>query len=134
MNSLNSYSHHSENQGGGNKRGGGLKVVKSVTKSTRRGEFRKILINEEEGICASRLTEKLVILTADQTYRLNRRDELLETRRHQRNYLLVSLFKKPPDTTSSKGYLNHFLKKYFKTCQFSPNLIQIQTPTKLIQI
>ena len=101
MNSLNSYSHHSENQGGGNTQEGGIKIVKSVTKSTRRGEFRRILINEEEGICASRLTETLVILTADQSYRLNRRDELLETCRHRRKHLLVLLFtrKKPPDTT-----------------------------------
>ena len=78
-------------------KGGGIKVVKSVTKSTRRGEFCKILINEEEGICANSFTEKLV--TADQTSMLNRKDELLETCRHRRNYLLVSLFKKPPDTT-----------------------------------
>jgi hypothetical protein len=51
--------------------------------------------------CDLCLTEKLVILTADQNTMLNKRDELLETCRHQRKHLLVSLFKKkkPPDTT-----------------------------------
>ena len=51
--------------------------------------------------CDLCLTEKLTILTADQNTMLNRRDELLETCRHRRKHLLVSLFerKKPPDTT-----------------------------------
>ena len=51
--------------------------------------------------CNLCLTEKLTILTADQSTILNRRDEFLETCRHQRKHLLVSLFesKKPPDTT-----------------------------------
>ena len=49
------------------------------------------------------LTEKLVILTANQNSMLNKRDELLETCRHQRKHLLVSLIKppkkkEPPDT------------------------------------
>ena len=42
-------------------------------------------------------TEKLVILTADQSSMLNKRDELLETCRHRRKHLLVSLFKPPKD-------------------------------------
>ena len=47
------------------------------------------------------LTEKLVILTADQNTMLNRKDELLEICRHRRKHLLVSLFriKKPPDSS-----------------------------------
>ena len=51
--------------------------------------------------CDLCLTEKLVILTADQNSMLNKRDELLETCRHRRKHLLVSLTKKeePPDTT-----------------------------------
>ena len=51
--------------------------------------------------CELCLTEKLIILTADQNSMLNKRDELLETCRHQRKHLLVSLFKKkePPETT-----------------------------------
>ena len=53
--------------------------------------------------CDLCLTEKLIILTADQNTMLNRRDELLETCRHRRKHLLVSLFppkkKEPPDTT-----------------------------------
>ena len=51
--------------------------------------------------CDLCLTEKLTILTADPNTMLNRRDELLETCRHRRKHLLVSLFekKKPPDTT-----------------------------------
>ena len=54
--------------------------------------------------CDLCLTEKLVILTADQNSMLNKRDELLETCRHRRKHLLVSLFKppeedEPPDTT-----------------------------------
>ena len=54
--------------------------------------------------CDLCLTEKLVILTADPNITLNKRDELLETCRHRRKHLLVSLFKppeeeEPPDTT-----------------------------------
>ena len=54
--------------------------------------------------CDLCLTEKLVILTADQNTMLNKRDELLETCRHRRKHLLVSLSKPPeeddpPDTT-----------------------------------
>ena len=53
--------------------------------------------------CNLCLTEKLIILTADQNTMLNRRDELLESCRHRRKHLLVSLFppkkKEPPDTT-----------------------------------
>ena len=54
--------------------------------------------------CDLCLTEKLITLTADQNSMLNKRDELLETCRHQRKHLLVSLFKppknkEPPDTT-----------------------------------
>ena len=53
--------------------------------------------------CDLCLTEKLIILTADQSTMLNRRDELLEACRHLRKHLLVSLFppkkKEPPDTT-----------------------------------
>ena len=52
--------------------------------------------------CDMCLTEKLIILTADQNRMLNKRDELLETCRHQRKHLLVSLLerkkKKPPNT------------------------------------
>ena len=56
--------------------------------------------------CDLCLTEKLIILTADQSTMLNRRDELLETCRHRRKHLLISVFDreerkklKPPDTT-----------------------------------
>ena len=54
--------------------------------------------------CDLCLTEKLITLTADQNSMLNKRDELLETCRHQRKNLLVTLFKppknkEPPDTT-----------------------------------
>ena len=53
--------------------------------------------------CDLCLTEKLIILTADQNTMLNRRDELLESCRHRRKHLLVSLFppkkKEPPDAT-----------------------------------
>ena len=54
--------------------------------------------------CDLCLTEKLVILTADQNSMLNKRDELREACRHRRKHLLVSLFKppsknEPPDTT-----------------------------------
>ena len=53
--------------------------------------------------CDLCLTEKLIILTADQYTMLNRRDELLESCRHKRKHLLVSLFppkkKEPPDTS-----------------------------------
>ena len=51
--------------------------------------------------CDLRLTEKLVIPMADQNLMLKKRDELLDTCRHQRKHLLVSLFEKnkPPDTT-----------------------------------
>ena len=50
--------------------------------------------------CNLCITEKLIILTADQNTTLNKRDELLETCRHRRKHLLVSLFKKkkPPAT------------------------------------
>ena len=41
--------------------------------------------------CDLCLTEKLIILTADQNSMLNKRDELLETCRHRRKHLLVSL-------------------------------------------
>ena len=61
--------------------------------------------------CDLCLTEKLVILTADQNTTLNRRDELLETCRHQRKHLLISLFKKekPPATTiKQRGVTKHF--------------------------
>ena len=54
--------------------------------------------------CDLCLTEKLVILTADPNTMLNKRNELLETCRHRRKHLLVSLFKppeedEPPDNT-----------------------------------
>ena len=56
--------------------------------------------------CDLCLTEKLTILTADQSTMLNKRDELLETCRHRRKHLLISVFDrderlklKPPDTT-----------------------------------
>ena len=44
--------------------------------------------------CDLCLTEKLVILTENQHTMLNKRDELLETCRHRRKHLLVSI-KKP---------------------------------------
>ena len=57
-------------------------------------------------VCDLCLTEKLTILTADQSTMLNKRDELLETCRHRRKHLLISVFDrderlklKPPDTT-----------------------------------
>ena len=69
--------------------------------------------------CNLCLTEKLVILTPDQNSMLNKRDELLETCRHQKKYLLVSLFKppkkkEPPDTTTK------YLSIFFKTLQNLP--------------
>jgi hypothetical protein len=50
--------------------------------------------------CDLCLTEKLIILTADQNTMINKRSELLETCRHRRKHLLVSSLprKKPPDT------------------------------------
>ena len=51
--------------------------------------------------CDLCITEKLVILTADQNSMLNKRDELLETCRHQRKHLLVSLFKPPKNKEPS---------------------------------
>ena len=50
---------------------------------------------------------------------LNRRDELLESCRHRRKHLLVSLFppkkKEPPDTTiKSQGVPKYLKKKHFK--------------------
>ena len=69
------------------------------------------------------LTEKLVILTADQnTIMLNRRDELLETCRHRRKHLLVSLLKKPTDTTIKKQGDN---QKILKRCLGTPLLLDI---------
>ena len=41
--------------------------------------------------CDLCITEKLVILTADQYSMLNKRDELLETCRHRRKHLLASV-------------------------------------------
>ena len=41
--------------------------------------------------CDLCLTEKLVILTEDKQFMLNKRDELLETCRHRRKHLLVSI-------------------------------------------
>ena len=41
--------------------------------------------------CDLCLTEKMIILTEDQNTMLNKRDELLETCRHRRKHLLVSL-------------------------------------------
>jgi hypothetical protein len=57
--------------------------------------------SSEGRACDLCLTEKLIILIADQNTMLNRIDELLETCRHRRKHLLVSLSekKKPPDTT-----------------------------------
>ena len=43
-------------------------------------------------------SEKLVILTENQSTLLNRRDELLETCRHRRKYLLASIINIPLDT------------------------------------
>ena len=46
--------------------------------------------------CDLCLTEKLIILTANQHSMLNKRDELLETCRHRRKHLLISTDKKKP--------------------------------------
>ncbi len=48
--------------------------------------------------CDLCLTEKLVILTEDQNTMLNKRDELLETCRHRRKHLLISLKQPKIDT------------------------------------
>ena len=48
--------------------------------------------------CDLCLTEKLIILTENQNTMLNKRDELLETCRHQRKHLLVSLKQPAIDT------------------------------------
>ena len=48
--------------------------------------------------CDLCLTEKLVILTEDQHSMLNKRDELLETCRHRRKHLLVSIKQPITDT------------------------------------
>ena len=47
-----------------NKQGQDAKVVESVTKSTRRGEFWKRIISEEEEICARRAEkcEKTILM------------------------------------------------------------------------
>ena len=77
--------------------------------------------------CDLCLTENLTILTADQNTMLNRRDELLETCRHRRKHLLVSLFppkkKEPPDTTvKQQGEPKQFKKKNTsETFKFKPN-------------
>ena len=42
-------------------------------------------------VCDLCLTEKLIILTENQHSMLNKRDELLETCRHRRKHLLISL-------------------------------------------
>ena len=55
--------------------------------------------------CDLCLTEKLVILTADQNSMLNKRDELLEACRHRRKHLLVSLFE--PPSKSNQGEPKH---------------------------
>ena len=81
--------------------------------------------------CDLCLTEKLTILTADQNSMLNKRDELLETCRHRRKHLLVSLFAPPPQQKGTPRYhyqvIRGNLKFFFKkTLQFkfnsSPNL------------
>ena len=67
--------------------------------------------------CNLCLTEKLVILMANQNSMLNKRDELLETCRHQRKHLLVSLFKPTKEKTppsSNRGNLNIFFKHFNK--------------------
>ena len=48
--------------------------------------------------CDFCITEKLVILTENQQSMLNKRDELLETCRHRRKHLLVSLKTPTTDT------------------------------------
>ena len=48
--------------------------------------------------CDLCLTEKLVILTEDQNTMLNKRDELLETCRHRRKHLLISIKQPEIDT------------------------------------
>jgi hypothetical protein len=53
----------------------------------------KVVARDESGACNLCLTEKLIILTANQNTMLNRKNELLETCRHQRKHLLVSLFR-----------------------------------------
>ena len=49
--------------------------------------------------CDLCITEKLIILTEDQRSMLNKRDELLETCRHRRKHMLVSLKYPPIDDT-----------------------------------
>ena len=49
--------------------------------------------------CDLCITEKLIILTEDQRSMLNKRDELLETCRHRRKHMLVSLKYPPVDDT-----------------------------------
>jgi hypothetical protein len=74
--------------------------------------------------CDLCLTEKLVILKADQNTMLNKRDELLETCRHRRKHSLYPylspLRKMNPLTppSSNRGNLNIFFKKCFKYFQF----------------
>jgi hypothetical protein len=63
------------------------------------------------------------------------RDELLETCRHRRKHLLVSLLKKkePPDTTKVTGGTQAFKKtKQLRTFQFSQNLIQIKLQIQIV--
>ena len=71
--------------------------------------------------CKLCLTEKLVVLTADQNSMLDKRDELLETYRHRRKHLLVSFLKKNKPLTlpsGNRGYLNGFIFKCFKKLPF----------------
>ena len=61
---------------------------------------------------------------------LNRRDELLESCRHRRKHLLVSLFppkkKEPPDiTVKQQGEPKHLFKILQKSLNFKPNSILI---------
>ena len=70
------------------------------------------------------LTEKLVILMANQNSMLNKRDELLETCRHQRKYLLISVFEPPKEKEPltpqlSNGEPKHFSKYTSKNLQIS---------------
>jgi len=58
--------------------------------------------------CDLCLTEKLVILTADQNSMLNKREELLEACRHRRKHPLVSLFEPPSKHYQDKGNLKMF--------------------------
>ena len=70
------------------------------------------------------MNEKLTILTADQNSMLKRRDELLETCRHWRKHLLVSIIKEK--RPAGGAYAIRKRENTSKTFPFSQGLTKFQ--------